>query len=338
MDVRTYDGVGELAAEWTALADRAGAVPWIRPEWFDAWWRAFGRGRPEILALRRDGRLAGVAAFARLAGGRLSQSNYHTPEWNLLAEDEGAYGELAAAALAVPHATFRFLHAENAEILRGVARRRLVLQRTLERSPYLPLEGGWDTLEIPSEKKRRQARAKLEQLGALEVDVRDGSENLDALLDEGFAIEGSGWKFEQGTAIVSRPETHRFYTEVARWAAARGILRLFYLRLGGRAIAFELTIADGGRLYDLKGGYDVEFRKFGPGVLMLRDMIRWACDAGLSSFEFLGAAEPQKVEWSDLARERVSLQVFARNPIGLAAWGASRYGPTVARRLRSLRR
>ena len=37
-------------------------------------------------------------------------------------------------------------------------------------------------------------------------------------------MEALGWKGEADTAILSRPETRRFYEELARWASARGLL------------------------------------------------------------------------------------------------------------------
>ena len=45
--------VAALFSEWEALADGTGASPFMHPGWFDAWWHAFGRGRLEIVALRR---------------------------------------------------------------------------------------------------------------------------------------------------------------------------------------------------------------------------------------------------------------------------------------------
>jgi CelD/BcsL family acetyltransferase involved in cellulose biosynthesis len=53
-------GLAEIerhSERWDALADRAGAAPFLRPGWIAAWWRAFGRGRLEILTAGSGGRL-----------------------------------------------------------------------------------------------------------------------------------------------------------------------------------------------------------------------------------------------------------------------------------------
>ena len=79
-------------------------------------------------------------------------------------------------------------------------------------------------------------------------------------------MEGSGWKTR--TAIASRPDTRRFYRDVARWAAGRGWLRLGFLRLDGRALAFDFCLEHAGTHYLLKTGFDPAFRAYGPGMLM----------------------------------------------------------------------
>src|SRR5205823_20432 len=67
--------------------------------------------------------------------------------------------------------------------------------------------------------------------------VRGGPE-LASGLDEGFRLERLGWTGSGGTAVASVPALREFCGEVARWAAARGWLRLFLLRIDGRALAF----------------------------------------------------------------------------------------------------
>ena len=85
-----------LAEEWDSLADRTRAVPWTRPAWVSAWWRAFGSGDLEILTAREestDGPLGAVLPVAR-KGGRVSGvTNWHSPELPLVTcMPQGALG------------------------------------------------------------------------------------------------------------------------------------------------------------------------------------------------------------------------------------------------------
>jgi CelD/BcsL family acetyltransferase involved in cellulose biosynthesis len=207
--------------------------------------------------------------------------------------------------------------------------------RTLERSPYVDVEGDWEAYEARlTSKKRtelRRRRRKLEGEGPLELEVVDGSERLDDLLEEGFAVEGAAWKAERGSAIRSQGATLRFYRAIARWASARGWLRLAFLRLSGRPLAFDFGIEHDAVHYLLKTGYDPAFRAYGPGALLRREMLSRAFASGLHTYEFLGADEPWKLEWTTTVRRRVAVQAFRRSPGGLAAWSAYAYGRPFAK-------
>jgi CelD/BcsL family acetyltransferase involved in cellulose biosynthesis len=166
--------------------------------------------------------------------------------------------------------------------------------------------------------------------------VRDGRECLDALLAEGFAVEPSGWKAETGTAIVSRPETASFYTDVARWAAARAELRLAFLRLDGQPLAFHFTIEDGRFAYQLKGGYEPRFKQYSPGSLLIARMLEWAFARNLRSYEFLGEDESFKADWTSDTRNRLAVQAFPHSVSGSVAFAALSYGRPLAKRARDL--
>jgi CelD/BcsL family acetyltransferase involved in cellulose biosynthesis len=194
------------------------------------------------------------------------------------------------------------------------ARYRLV-DRTLERSPYIATNGDWAGYERHRDsrflRELRRRHRRLSEQGGLALDVADGRDRLDELLDEGFAVEAAAWKGKRGTAIASDTATRRFYGDVARWAAQRGWLRLAYLRLEERPLAFDYCLEDQGVHYLLKTGYDPAYGAFAPGMLMRREMIARAFSNGLTRYEFLGADEPWKLRWTDMLRERKLLQAFA---------------------------
>jgi CelD/BcsL family acetyltransferase involved in cellulose biosynthesis len=317
-------------------------VPWLRPAWIEAWLRAFGGGSPLVLALRRGGRLAAVLPLERRRRMLTSPSNWHTPEFGVLAEDEDARRELLAAAFASRPAAVQLAFLTPASGLAAFedAARQLryrLLVRTQQRSPYLDIDGDWDTfcesLDRKDIKEIRRRRRRLDEQGETRFDVEDGSERLDALFDEWAAVEASGWKGETGTAVASDPRTLEFYRTIARWAAGRGSLRLAFLRLDGRAIAGEFHIEDNRSLYNLKGGYDESLRTLSPGMISVHEVIRYAFARGLSTYEFLGGDEPFKRVWTKDVRERTSAQAFAPRPLGLGAYAAYAYGRPLAKRL-----
>lgn len=349
MAIERHDTFEALNEEWDELADRTGAIPWVRPGWIRPWHHAFGTGTPELVALRReDGRLAALAPLERRGRSLFAPANWHTPEFALLAEDGEARAELAQALVRLGGRRLQlsFLPPERSglEEIRAAAsaRRYRRIERVLERSPYVELDGDWesyvDGLDRGFVKELRRRRRRLAEQGELTLEIRDGRDDLDAVLEEGFVVEASGWKGENGTAIRSSPQTLRFYTDFARWAAERGWLRLGCLRLDGTLIAFELNLEEGGRWYALKGGYDESFRKFGPGQLITEDIIRTCFERGLDSFEFLGNDDAYKLDWTSACRDRMLLQAFSPSLLGLGEHAAYAYGRPLAKRALALRR
>jgi CelD/BcsL family acetyltransferase involved in cellulose biosynthesis len=333
--------VASLADEWDNLADRLGAVPFLRPGWFTAWYRAFAVGQIEILAARRGERLVAVAPLERGRVSLRSATNWHTPVWAPLVEDADALAALAGAMVerARPWLSLGFVDAGTSvlERLREATGRCRTRVYPLERSPFIRLLGSWDEYERRLTAKRRsnlrRMWRRMAEHGEVELQISEGDGDLRALLEEGFRVEASSWKGEQGTAINSAPETHTFYEEVGFWAARRGSLRLAFLNVGGQAVAFDFAIEEQGAHSLLKTGYDAAWRSFAPGVLLRQRMIERAFEQGLDTYEFLGDAVEWKQEWTDSVRERVALEAFGPTVAGTVGWATWAYARPAVRRL-----
>jgi len=348
VETECHQSIGAIAGEWDALAERTRAAPWNRPGWFEAWWHAFGHGALEIHAVRRNGALAGVLPLVVRRGSVTTPTNAHTPAFSPVAEDQAAREDLARALFSLARGKLELLclpaNDPMLSTCEAAARRRSfrIRRRPLLRSPFVPIAGDWATFEaglrshFRSEVRRRGRR--LAEHGSVELSLVPGGDALDALLAEGFGLEARAWKGANGSAITSRPETERFYHDVAHWGAERGILRLAFLRLDGRPLAFELCLRQHGVHYNIKGGYDPEFQRFGPSRLLHHRLLERSFADGCSSYEFLGNDEPWKLDWAPQVRETTALQAFSHTPAGVATW-ATLAGVDQARRARhALRR
>lgn len=339
--VERHGDIGPLAREWEELADRVQAVPWVRPGWVAAWWRAFGKGALEVLAVRRGRRLAAVLPLQSRFGELNSTTNWHTPQSGLLAEDSAAAQELTRALFArrSRRVNLGFLALEGADLREcraaATAAGYRSSVRTILRPPYLPIEGEWAQYKRRLSAKRlseiRRRRRLLEAEGKLSLQIVDGSERLDEFLKEGFWVEAAAWKGAAGSAITSRPQTHQFYSEVARWAAGRGMLRLAFLRLAGCPLAFDYSLEEFGVHYLVKTGYNPAYGKFGPGLILRYEMLARAFSDGLQCYEFLGTDQEWKFEWAEKVRELVLLRTFSPSPSGLLEWAAFAYGRPLAK-------
>jgi CelD/BcsL family acetyltransferase involved in cellulose biosynthesis len=322
--VEACAAIDPIAPEWDALVCRTGHPPFLRAGWFAAWWRAFAAGAPLVLTARRE-RMVGVLALHRRAGTLCSPANVHTPGYGIVAEDRGAAPALTAAMYAMRPRAVALDHLSAADpgvtdlcAAAGAAGHR-VLIRLLQRAPYATTHAD---VEVDTRLGRKRAHnlrrfeRRLAAAGRVEVEVCDGREALDVLLVEGFRLEGSGWKAARGTAIAAAATTMRFYTDVARWAAAEGLLRLAFLRVGGRGVAFHFALQDRTGYYLLKAGYDPAYRHCAPGRLLMRAMLAEAIAQGVPRFDLLGGDDPWKREWAREHCERVGLRTFASTPLG----------------------
>lgn len=346
--VEVVDRLEPVAEEWNELAGTLGAPPFMHSGWTASWWSAFGRGALRIFVIRRGGRIVALLPMVRRLGALRSPTNAHTPHFDLLAMDEEAAFALASALFAsgAHEIAISPLDApgDGLDFLAAAARAagyRTIAQPVL-RAPYI--SGGTSLAAYHrslSHNLRHDVERRLRRLleaGAVSVHVCDGHERLDEFLDEGFGVEASSWKGAGGTAIASQDSTRSFYRDVAHWAASAGWLRLAFLRLDGRAIAFQFDLECGRTYYSLKIGFDPEYERFSPGKLLAYTMVSRAVTSGLVRYELLGTAEAWKYRWTETSHERVALRSFAPSAAGRLAWSSHAHVRPLARRVPFARR
>jgi len=339
---------GLLRREWDELADLVAAPPFMRPGWFQTWSEAFGRRQLELLTARRNGRLVGVLPVLRGNSALRAPTNYHSPGFEALAADEEGTYELARNLVSAAGGRLSLgLLGERDALLRScetgaTAAGWRVVSRVERRTPFVPLEGGWQShlerLPAKFRKELRRVRRRLEEQGVVSFDASNGDRRLTERLEEVLAVENSGWKRDRGTAIASGADTRSFYVNLARWAAGRGFLRLFVLRLDGAPIAVDYCLEDHGVRYMLKGGFDPRYASWSPGALLLEDGLAHAAQLGIKEVDLGGGSDAYKLRWTSSVRTRVRLEAFAPSIPGLVGWSALRFGRPTAMRMRSATR
>lgn len=345
MRIDVLNEIAGVEGDWNALAEQVGAPPFLYPAWIRAWWSAFGRGRLEIVTLRDGGGdLVAVLPRRRIAGASTSPTNWHTPVFGPVARDEPASHELFQRLFeAEPRQlAISFVDEDDpslAALKRAAESKRYRIATRLRlQSPYLELPADPDAVAgILSGKRRREIRRRRRLLGEggeVRIDCAD-SGPLEQRLEEGFRVESLGWKGTRGTAIASDARTRRFYTDVALFAEQRRWLRLGFLRVGGKAVAFDFGLHHEGSFYLVKTGYDPAFKAHGPGVQLRLESIERAVAEGCRHYEFLGQPEPTKLEWTDRCRQRILVQAFRPSPAGAVDRLIWTRGRDAAVRLRS---
>lgn len=332
-----------LAHDWDALAERCGGGMLHRHGFLRLWREHFAPGESLRVLTQRaaDGRLTAALPLllrhTRIYGVPVRElsamANVHSGRFDLLAENPP---EAARAFLGV------LLEQADWDVLRlidvpqgGAAEALLDAAGSTGlrsgrwasmNSPYIELPASWSEMEqtltrhFRANMRRRWRR--LSEMGAVSSDLCDGSDHavLGARLNEGLQLEAEGWKGRGGTAICQASDTLGFYTALAKQAESEGRLRLWFLRLDGRAIAFQYALQDGARFLLLKPTYDEAHGAVGPGHLLMEKVLQDCIARGLREFDFLGPDMPWKSDWANKGRLHDWLYLF-RGPRGRIVHG-----------------
>lgn len=324
-----------LAPEWDRLAEACPrATPFQRPEWLLPYCRAY---EPEVVAvaLRRDGRLAGLAALERRrhdGGPALVFLGTGPSDYLDLLAEPGAEEELWQAVLVLVEEESGAARAGDGgggdghvpacrldEIPPGspvpelAARDDRWHERVEDATPCpalrLPESG---TLEdaLPAKQyarllyERRRARRE----GRLEV-AEAPADDPGPMLQRLVELHRARWS-ERGRGHGVLPErAARFHHGVARAFARRGELALFEVRVDDTPVASFYGFHHRRTLYYYIGGFDPASSHLSPGVLAVGHAIEQALARGCGSFDFLRGAEPYKLRWGarPLRSRRVEL-------------------------------
>lgn len=324
--IEVHAAIAPIAEEWDALALEAGAAPFARPGWIKAWWSEFGEGELRIIALREGDRLRAVLPLRERDGLLSGTANEHTPLFEMVAADREAAVAATRAVLRMGARRLELRELEasglTAQALLEAARAQGWRTRVRETrcAPVVEIGDGPGAYPASlSGRKRRDLARRLRKLagrGRVTVEWQDGSERLEELLAEGIPLEGSGWKDDAGTSIAASAQAVRFYSAIAHWAAEAGLLRLGFIRLDRRPVAFQLTFWDERASWMLKGGFDPAFSEFSPGVLMLQELVARTHALGLPRAELLGDEESYKRHFARATSRIVRAQAFAPTVAG----------------------
>jgi hypothetical protein len=180
------------------------------------------------------------------------------------------------------------------------------------RSPFIRLACGAEALDRSrNHRYLRKRYERLSRFGAVDVEVITDSPEIHDAMRDGLRIEAAAWKGDQGTAILSNPDVTAFYTRLAEREAEQGNLRLSFLRVGGKRISFGYILRGQYTLYGVKIGYDPEYHAYSPGHMHLNLILKEAFANGYKEYDFLGADDDWKFDWTKESRAHHWLFLFA---------------------------
>ncbi len=133
----------------------------------------------------------------------------------------------------------------------------------------------WDTNVRPKKRKEiRRLQKRLAELGTVSSRILTDPADLPGWIDAFLALEASGWKGGEGTALGCNPADAAFFRAAATAALAADQLHMLRLDLDGRPIAMLANFRHLDGAFSFKIAIDETLGRFSPGVLIEIDNLR----------------------------------------------------------------
>ena len=299
--------------EWEALLSSSRFQnPFLTPLWIEIWLKHFGRslGAKIILFRALEGALLAVGAFSTSTGEEGQQgltllgskdvcdyrdlviaSGREEEAFGALGRffGEGPWGYLELNGTSEFSPTAQFLP----PLMQSFGFR--VVQEVEEVALYLDLPATWEMfLERLNSKDRHELRRKMRRMErevSCEISGVEGTPPLFREMEIFFDLHR---KSRKDKAQFMSPEMQAFFRDVSIRFQERGWLHLSFLKVGGKEVAAFLSFDFAGTEYVYNSGYDPQFARFSPGIVLAAHCIRQAIDKGMASFNFLRGREDYK--------------------------------------------
>ncbi|RDI59305.1 CelD/BcsL family acetyltransferase involved in cellulose biosynthesis [Microvirga subterranea] len=295
--VHEFDGLASHVPAWDQLANRAPQqIPTLLPAWIDAFLHHRLRSKERWLCCfaYREGALIGVLPVVITPHPILgisrpilrTPSDDLTPSGDVLLAPEYAGlafcalleevrreipGHLGLSLTAVRHG------APVLQVLRSGVQGYVRCSGLCSKFSFLNVQGRFDDYLAGLGNMRRNLKRfhkKLEKQGAVSIDRIQGAQAGMDFLETFMALEASGWKGRNGTAMADNTEAVSFYQALAEHLGARGDFEWYVIRVQGQVIAAQMCIRCGGSLMLAKIAFDEDYSDCRPGHLLTGSVIQ----------------------------------------------------------------
>ncbi|MGK9170138.1 GNAT family N-acetyltransferase [Inquilinus limosus] len=302
-----------IEPEWWELWSRCpAATPFQSPAWLLPWWHSFAPGRLRAIAVRRDGRLVGLAPLyveEGALGRRLLLLGLGTTDYlDVLLDPDHA--EPAAAAIEAAAGDIDWEAWELEELPPDAAALRLPCPCNCTETaaghsacPTLDLAGPDDLSGCVPTRRRKQLRRALTlaaKRGAAEVEPV--AEAADGFLDDLLRLHGARWADQGQPGLLRGGAVQRFHREALPRLIRADLARLTRLRIAGRVVGAFYGLLGRDRTYAYLGGFDPDYAYESPGSILIGHAIAEAIREGRREFHFLRGREAYKYAWGAVDR------------------------------------
>jgi CelD/BcsL family acetyltransferase involved in cellulose biosynthesis len=350
-----------LRGEWDDLLRCSNAdCVFLTWEWLFTWWRFLSAGRQLCLvAVREDGLLVALAPFAR----RPPDLRRFVPSASLEFLGTGAVGsdyldiiarrgyERSALPLITQWAaangtpiTLDQLPALSAAAAVARSLQELgwsVRSEMINVCPYIMLAGHtWESyLNSLSASQRyglRRQMRNLEKHSRVSLETVASESDRRGALEQLWKLHRARWDTRGGSDALPNSAVLAFHDAFTELALLRGWLRLYTLRIDGRATASLYGLRYGTKFLFYQSGFDPALNRNSVGMITLALVIERAIQEDAAEFDMLHGGEQYKKHWANASRDLVRLETYPPHPLGQLCLGGVRLNRWSRRMARAL--
>lgn len=308
-------GFEKLRGEWNDLLRRSPTdTLFLTWEWQSLWWQAYHPGDLLIAAIRDDnGTLIGLAPWfiditspgerVLRAIGCVDVTDYidiffdpahadtvFTLLADMLVERASSFTRINLCNLREASPTLSGLRA---------ALDHLGWQTSTEQQevcPVIPLSGTFaQYLEALDGKNRHEIRRKMriaEGNRDLSTKIVGPEDDLESYIGQFINLMADST--EDKAAFLQNPQHVTFFKSILPVMMEHGWLQLAFLNLVDTPIAAYVNFVYNGRVMVYNSGLSLSHSHLGPGIILILNLIRHACETGCKAFDFLRGSEEYK--------------------------------------------
>ena len=309
-----------IADEWSGLYGRcAGATPFQRPEWVVSWAETFVPECIRVVEVRSGNMLVGLASLATYPRGEervLAFMAGGISDYLDLLVDPQCEREAVIAIFQAIQALDRWTTLDLTDLPASSVLHRTVLAQLATRhdqcsSLLLPptRDGLLQHLSKRQRANLRQAHSRMQKAGGALLEVAK-PETLTEFLEDLFRLHASRWVRTGQPGVLADEKVKAFHRKATPELLARGILRLYRLRLKNQTLAVLYALFGESTVFCYLQGYDPDFAALSPGTYLMFAVMEDAIVSGMNKFDLLRGEERYKQHWRAEGEATCRIQSF----------------------------
>ena len=338
--IKDFNSFVNLKSDWNNLLSKSDCdVPYLTHEWLTTWWECFGdKNELLILLVKKNNNLIAAAPLMISETKKYSLKLRHigfigndlcyrlnfllteVPETSLEKIFDSLIKECRWDLIELINIPTDSSGYKLTKYLFNNKYHRQIFYGEKESliTPYIKTNGHWNEylsqLNNNFIKNLRWNKNRLQKLGAnlYQYNTKNKTHSLQQILADIFEIAKNTWQYQKGTSIVSTTCEKKFYTLLSQRFDESYGLYLSLLKKGGNGISFRYEIKYNEKLYNLKIGYDQQYKMYSPGIVLQALCFEEWFKIRLSEIDMGGTLDSAKKHWTKLTKEHRNILIFKK--------------------------